>query len=81
VFESIQQHNLKKLLELGLNVCMNSDDPAYFGGYVNENFQAVHEGLNIAKEDIVRLAKNSFRSSFISELEKEGFLREVDAYI
>ena len=81
VFESIQQHDLKELLGLGLNVCVNSDDPAYFGGYVNENFQAVHEGLHLVKKDISRLAKNSFLSSFISEQEKEGYLKEVEAFV
>jgi adenosine deaminase len=60
---------------------VNSDDPAYFGGYVNENLLAVHEGLNLGENDIVRLVKNSFEASFLSEQKKMKLLKEVDLFI
>lgn len=74
VFNSIQEHNLKKLLELGLCVTVNSDDPAYFGGYVNENFQAVFEALNLSQDDIYQLAKNSFQASFLTQEEQQSLI-------
>jgi len=81
VFESIKQHDLKQLLELGICATVNSDDPAYFGGYVNENLLAVHEGLNLGENDIVQLVKNSFEASFLSEQKKKKLLKEVDLFI
>ena len=81
VFESMKQHDLKQLLELGICATVNSDDPAYFGGYVNENLLAVHEGLNLGENDIVRLVKNSFEASFLSEPKKKKLLKEVDLFI
>ena len=81
VFESIKQHDLKQLLDLGICATVNSDDPAYFGGYINENFLAVHNGLNLDKNDIVRLVKNSFKASFISDQDKTNLLAEVDAFL
>ena len=81
VFKSIQQHVLKQMLDFGLCATVNSDDPAYFGGYVNENFLAVQEGLNLDTNDIVGLVKNSFNASFLSDNQKEDFLKEVDSYI
>ncbi|MDC0832730.1 adenosine deaminase [Geitlerinema sp. CS-897] len=81
VFESIEQHNLKQLLDLGLCVTVNSDDPAYFGGYVLENFEAVQIGLNLSRADIVRLAKNSFIASFLSGEIQQTYLEEIDAFV
>jgi adenosine deaminase len=81
VFESIEQHNLKQLLDLGLFATVNSDDPAYFGGYVNENFLAVKKGLNLSRNDIVRLVKNSIKASFINDGHKSNLLEEVDNYL
>lgn len=81
VFDSMKQHNLKQLLDLGLCVTVNSDDPAYFGGYVGENYQAVAEALNLSKKEIYQLAKNSFRASFIAPNVKEIMINELDSYI
>ena len=53
----MKDHNLKRLLDAGLCVTVNSDDPAYFGGYMNENLNAVQQGLNLSKEDLVELVK------------------------
>lgn len=63
----MRNHPLKKMLDAGLFVTINSDDPAYFGGYVNENFLAVANHLNLNKKQIFMLAKNSFKASFISD--------------
>lgn len=81
VFRSLAQHNLKKLLDLGLCVTVNSDDPAYLGGYIAENFQAAHATLNLSLSDIHRLARNSFQASFLKPEEKRGFIQELDEFI
>lgn len=78
VFNSLAEHNLKQLLDLGLCVTVNSDDPAYFGGYIAENFQAVQEALNLSQDDIYQLAKNSFEASFLSPEEKQKLIAELD---
>ena len=80
VFDSIRDHNLKRMLDLGLCVTINSDDPAYFGGYVNEIFHATQEGLNLSREDVYRLAENSFRASFLDAERKQRLLDELDDY-
>ena len=80
VFDSIQDHNLKRMLELGLRVTVNSDDPAYFGGYMDENFEAVRKGLSLSREDVYRLAKNSFQASFLDAAKKQQLLKELDDY-
>jgi adenosine deaminase len=80
VFNSIARHNLKRMLDLGLCVTVNSDDPAYFGGYVAENFEAIHEGLGLTRDEIYRLAKNSFAATFLQEDRKRELLGELDDY-
>jgi adenosine deaminase len=81
VFRSLSEHNLKKLLDLGLCVTVNSDDPAYLGGYIAENFEAGQTELNLSRDDIHRLARNSFQASFLSPGEKRGFIQELDEFI
>lgn len=78
VFDRIEDHNLKRLLDLGVKVTVNSDDPAYFGGYVLDNFLAVADGLNLTREDIVQLARNSIEASFISDADKALLLSELE---
>lgn len=78
VFEDYKAHNIKELLDYGLNVSVNSDDPAYFKGYINQNFINLHENLPLTKNDIVTLVKNSFRSSFIDDDLKKAYLAKVD---
>lgn len=80
VFQDMSEHTIKKMLDYGLNVTVNSDDPAYFGGYMNQNFIAIYEALNLSKEDIIKLAKNSFNSSFISDEQKKNFCKIVDDF-
>ncbi|MGA4440197.1 adenosine deaminase [Psychrobacter pocilloporae] len=79
VFDNYKEHNIKELLDYGLNISVNSDDPAYFKGYVNQNFVNLHENLPITEADVVMLVKNSFRSAFISDELKEDYLARVDA--
>ena len=81
VFETYKEHNIKELLDYGLNVTVNSDDPAYFKGYMNKNFLNLYENLNLSKEDIVTLIKNSFRSSFIDEELKQHYIQKVDEFL
>src|SRR5581483_7934255 len=65
VFEKVDDHNIRRLLERGLCVTVNSDDPAYFGGYLLENFVAIERGLGLTQAELTTLARNSFESSFL----------------
>ena len=71
VFDRIEDHNLKKLLDLGLCVTVNSDDPAYIGGYVLENYEAVQRALGLSEQDLRQLASNSIAAAFLEPAEKE----------
>ena len=81
VFESYKQHNIKELLDYGLNVSVNSDDPAYFKGYMNQNFINLYENIELSEADVIKLVKNSFRSAFISDELKASYLAQVDAAV
>ena len=81
VFKSIEEHNLKKLLDEGLIVTINSDDPAYFGGYVNENYLEISRALKLSKEDISKLAQNSFEASFLEQKQKDKMIDKLNAAI
>ena len=81
VFDHLSQHNLIQMLKLGLCVTVNSDDPAYFGGYIEENFRALYETLGIDSQDIYKLARNSFRASFLDPAEKKQYLSELDEFV
>ncbi len=81
VFENYKEHNIKELLDFGLNVTVNSDDPAYFKGYLNQNFINLYENLELSKEDIVKLVKNSFNSSFIEDELKQKYVKEVEKVV
>jgi len=80
VVTDLRQHPLKRMLELGLKPTINSDDPAFFGGYVGDNFAAVAEALPLTPVDFVRLAANSFEGSFLSAAEKAAPLAELDQF-
>lgn len=80
VFDKHADHNLLKLLDAGLTVTVNSDDPAYFGGYVNDNFVQMFEALPLQKDHAYRLARNSFAASFLDAATKQKYLDEVDAF-
>ncbi|MDH3212295.1 MAG: adenosine deaminase [Myxococcales bacterium] len=81
VFASMAEHSLGRLLDAGLRVTINSDDPAYFGGYVTENYLAAQRALDLDRDRIHRLAANGFRASFIAEAERNAFLEELDDYV
>jgi len=79
VFAGMEDHPILSLLEQGLLVTVNSDDPAYFGGYINKNFHAVAEALAPSREQIVQLAKNSFSASFLDQRSKNGWIEKINA--
>ncbi len=80
VVDRLADHNLARLLERGLKVTVNSDDPAYFGGYIVENFVATAEALGLSRGDLVTLARNSLEASFAPIGQKKAWLEELDAY-
>lgn len=81
VFDNYQAHNIKQLLDYGLNVSVNSDDPAYFKGYVNQNFINLYENIDLSAEDIITLVRNSFKAAFIDDELKAEYLAKVDVAI
>jgi adenosine deaminase len=80
VFDRIEDHNLRRLLQAGLCVTVNSDDPAYFGGYVLENFLAVQAGLALTRAELAALARNSFEASFLEPAAKQRWISAIDEY-
>lgn len=78
VVDDLKDHPLKKMLNLGLKATVNSDDPAYFGGYMNANFLQTAEALDLTQEEIKTLVKNSFEYSLLSEEEKAKYLADVE---
>ena len=79
VVDDMGSHPLKRMLDLGLKATVNSDDPAYFGGYVMDNFRAVIDALDLDENDVKTLARNSFEGAFLSDGEKRGHLAAIDA--
>ncbi len=80
VFQQMAVHNLVTLLDAGLVITVNSDDPAYFGGYMNDNFVAIIEALPLQRHHLQQLARNSFDAAFLDEESRRAYLREVDAF-
>ncbi len=80
VVDDLRVHPLKRMLDLGLAATVNSDDPAYFGGYMNTNFTAVAEALDLSKDDLLTLARNSFTGSLLPEPECKVHLASIDDY-
>jgi adenine deaminase len=80
VVDDLRRHPLRAMLEKGLLVTVNSDDPAYFGGYVNENYRAVQQALGLSNDALAELARNSFNAAFLSEEAKREHARRVDDY-
>ena len=77
VFNTLEDHNLIKMLEKKLMVMVNSDDPAYFGGYLNKNFIEIQKALNLSYEEIKTLLANSFKSSFMKDTKKEEWISKI----
>ncbi|CDU13826.1 adenosine deaminase [Vibrio coralliirubri] len=81
VFETMQQHNIVELLRKGLCVTINSDDPAYFGGYMNDNFLAVANAHPVTKNELAQFSINAIEASFISPHAKEDLITQVRQYL
>ena len=81
VTPDLKDNPLADLLRAGVSVTVNSDDPSYFGGYVNDNYIAIAEALNLSADEIVTLTKNSFTGSFLSEREKQNHLLVINGLI
>jgi adenosine deaminase len=79
VFDRLEDHNLKRLLDRGVCVTVNSDDPAYFGGYIGDNYFAVRDALNLTQSDIVQLARNSIRASWLDADVQRHWLARIAA--
>ncbi len=80
VVDDIADHPLKTMLTAGLRATVNSDDPSYFGGYVNANYLAVADALDLSKDQLLTLARNSFTGSFLGDADKARHLSAIDAY-
>jgi len=80
VFARIEDHNIARLLERGICVTVNSDDPAYFGGYLLENFLALQKGLALSRAQLTALARNSIEASFLGDSVKKRWYGAIDAY-
>ena len=80
VVKDMSKHPIREMLALGLNACVNSDDPAYFGGYMNENYNALIDAVNLTRNEVLQLTINAFESSFLSEAEKQTHLDSINDY-
>jgi adenine deaminase len=78
VIDDLAAHPLRRMMDKGLMVTVNSDDPAYFGGYVNENYRAVSQALGLGRDEIVTIVRNGVLASRMTEPEKQAALAEVD---
>ena len=81
VFDKMEDHNLKKMLDQGIRVTINSDDPAYFGGYINQNFLAAQKALKLNENEVIEIAKNGFRSSFLPQQSINAHLESIDEFV
>ncbi|SAL09528.1 adenosine deaminase [Caballeronia humi] len=80
VFDDMEKHTLKDLLDKGVAVMVNSDDPAYFGGYVNANYFAIVDALKLSDDEVYTLLKNSLEASFVTPVERDAMVAKLDAY-
>ena len=78
VFDKMSEHNLKQMLDRGLCVTVNSDDPSYFGGYINDNFHACQQALALDDQAVYQLIRNSFNASFLENTERSEYLARLD---
>ena len=81
VFEEMQQHNIVELLRQGIKVTINSDDPAYFGGYITDNFLAVAQSHVLTNSELAQFTRNAIEASFIGEAEKSVLMAKLDAFM
>jgi len=76
----MKSHNICKLHASGVCVTVNSDDPPYFGGYINKNYTAIQAALGVTDEDLWQMARNSFTSAYMSEELRARYLSDLDSY-
>jgi len=81
VTDGLKAHEIKSLLDAGVRATINSDDPAYFPGYMNENLAAVQRAVNLAREEVVQLARNAFMVSWLSPEDKERYVDQLESYV
>lgn len=81
VIASLERHPIRTLMDAGVRVTINSDDPSYFGGYINDNFLACQDALRLTRDEVVAMARNSFLSAFIAPTEKQRYLALLDDYV
>lgn len=81
VVTDLSEHPLRRMLDTGLKATLNSDDPAYFGGYVNQNYKAMQTALDLSRDDLALLARNSFEASFLPERRKAELLGQLEDYL
>lgn len=81
VFDNLGDHNLKRLLDRGVKVTINSDDPAYFGGHIAQNYLATASALDLSRDELAKLARNSFEAAFVADEERAGWIGELDQYL
>ena len=78
---TLPEHPLRRLFEAGVRVTINSDDPAYFGGYLHENYRATAAALHLTRQELAEIAANSFRGAFMSEAEKALWVERIEDYV
>ncbi len=81
VVKDMKQHPLAEMINRGLFVTVNSDDPAYFGGYINENYLAVHDALGLTHDQLAAVARNSFEAAFLEESQKQALIGRLNSYL
>lgn len=81
VYAQMQQHNIGRLLRAGLCVTVNSDDPAYFGGYVVDNYLAIADALSLSRAELAQLARQSFEASWLDDAVRQQWIARIDAYV
>ena len=81
VTPDLRDNPLADLLRAGLSITVNSDDPSYFGGYMNDNYIAIADALDLTNDEIITLAKNSFTGSFLTDVEKADYVAKIDAAV
>jgi adenosine deaminase len=81
VIDDLSHYPVRRMLKQGLLVTINSDDPAYFSGYVNENYLAIRNAIGLTREELITLARNSFEASFLDSNQKAAMIDELDSYV
>jgi len=81
VIDTMQDHNILRMLDAGVMVTANSDDPTYFGGFLNANYAAMTAELGMSRDQAVALARNSFRASFLDPAQKQALETRLDDYV